>query len=230
MEAIYDDFRCHDIHTVTCRPIAGECADKHVSMEMDSWKPKRRCGINRHFRGYEWSKNISFDTDTLYKRRTYLISDHFRTFIRIYSLFRSEQLSAKIILTLQKALILSIMTYTCPAWEFAADNHLLKLQLLQNEVLRTIGSFKAHTDLRYACGFQTSIHIWLYMWHVKCKLYILTTDLLLLTDWLANDRPVLLSERPTSTSLQLSDSNKHLVLSPRWVLYSKTDWPTDRWS
>jgi hypothetical protein len=34
--------------------------------------------------------------------------------------------------------------------------------------------------------------------------------------------------RPTSTNPQLSDSNKDLVLSPRWVLYSKTDWPTDR--
>jgi hypothetical protein len=35
-------------------------------------------------------------------------------------------------------------------------------------------------------------------------------------------------ERPTSTTLQLSDSNKNLVVSPRWVLYSKIDWPTDR--
>jgi hypothetical protein len=33
-------------------------------------------------------------------------------------------------------------------------------------------------------------------------------------------------ERPTSISLQLSNSNKDLVLSPRWVLYTKTDWPT----
>jgi hypothetical protein len=34
-------------------------------------------------------------------------------------------------------------------------------------------------------------------------------------------------ERPTSTNPQLSDSNKNLVLSSRWVLYSKTEWPTD---
>jgi hypothetical protein len=26
----------------------------------------------------------------------------------------------------------------------------------------------------------------------------------------------------------MSDSNKDLVVSPRWVLYSKTDWPADR--
>jgi hypothetical protein len=31
------------------------------------------------------------------------------------------------------------MTYASPAWEFAADTHLLKLQRLQNKVLRTIG-------------------------------------------------------------------------------------------
>jgi hypothetical protein len=37
-------------------------------------------------------------------------------------------------------------------------------------------------------------------------------------------------ERPTTTSLQLSDINKDLVLSYKWVLCSKTDWPTDRWS
>jgi hypothetical protein len=37
-----------------------------------------------------------------------------------------------------------------------------------------------------------------------------------------------LRERPTSTNPQLSNSNKSLVVSPRWVLYSKTDWPTDR--
>jgi hypothetical protein len=36
------------------------------------------------------------------------------------------------------------------------------------------------------------------------------------------------TERPTSTNQQLSDSNKNLVVSPRWVLYTKTDSPTDR--
>jgi hypothetical protein len=35
-------------------------------------------------------------------------------------------------------------------------------------------------------------------------------------------------KRPTSTNPQLSDSNKNLVVSPVWLLYSKTDWPTDR--
>jgi hypothetical protein len=40
------------------------------------------------------------------------------------------------------------MTYACPAWEFAADNYLLKLQRLQNKVLRTIGNFPRRTSIR----------------------------------------------------------------------------------
>jgi hypothetical protein len=39
------------------------------------------------------------------------------------------------------------MAYTCPAWEFMADTHLLKLQHLQNKVLRTIGNFPRHTSV-----------------------------------------------------------------------------------
>jgi hypothetical protein len=31
----------------------------------------------------------------------------------------------------------------------------------------------------------------------------------------------------TSTNPHLSDSNKNLVLGSRWVLDTKTDWPTD---
>jgi hypothetical protein len=40
------------------------------------------------------------------------------------------------------------MTYVCPVWEFAADNHLLKLQRLQNKVLRTIANFPRRTPIR----------------------------------------------------------------------------------
>jgi hypothetical protein len=36
------------------------------------------------------------------------------------------------------------MTY---AWEFAADTHLMKLQRLQNKVLRTIGNFPRRTPV-----------------------------------------------------------------------------------
>jgi hypothetical protein len=72
----------------------------------------------------------------------------FRKFIRIYSLFKSERLSANIKLTLHKALIRSMLTYACPAWEFAAATHLLKLQRLQNRVLRTTGNFPWRTPVR----------------------------------------------------------------------------------
>jgi hypothetical protein len=41
----------------------------------------------------------------------------FRTFIRIYSLFKSERSNVNIKLTLHKR----VMTYGCPAWELAVD-------------------------------------------------------------------------------------------------------------
>jgi hypothetical protein len=40
------------------------------------------------------------------------------------------------------------MTYACPAWEFAADTHLMELQRLQNKVLRTTGKFPRNTPIR----------------------------------------------------------------------------------
>jgi hypothetical protein len=40
------------------------------------------------------------------------------------------------------------MTHAFPAWEFAADNHLLKLQRLQNKVLRTIGNLPRRKPIR----------------------------------------------------------------------------------
>jgi hypothetical protein len=40
------------------------------------------------------------------------------------------------------------MTYAFPAWEFAADTYLLKLQRLQNKVIRTTGNFTRCTPVR----------------------------------------------------------------------------------
>jgi hypothetical protein len=40
------------------------------------------------------------------------------------------------------------MTYACPAWEFAAETYLLKLQHLQNKVLRSIGNLSRRTLVR----------------------------------------------------------------------------------
>jgi hypothetical protein len=54
---------------------------------------------------------------------------------KAFRTFKSEWLIANIEFTLHKTLISSVMTYACPAWEFAADTHLLKLQRLQNKRL-----------------------------------------------------------------------------------------------
>jgi hypothetical protein len=72
----------------------------------------------------------------------------FRTFVRIYSLLKSEHLSANIKLTIHKALIRSVITYACPTWELAADTYLLKLQSPQNKFLRTVGNFPRCTLVR----------------------------------------------------------------------------------
>jgi hypothetical protein len=71
-----------------------------------------------------------------------------RTFIRVYSIFKSERLSTNIKLTLHKGLIRITMTYACSSWEFAADNDLMKLQRLQNKVIRTTGNFPRRSQVR----------------------------------------------------------------------------------
>jgi hypothetical protein len=72
----------------------------------------------------------------------------FRTYIRVYPLFKSERLSVIIKFALHKTLIRSIMTYACPASEFVSGRHLLKLKRLQSTVLSTIGSFSRRTPVR----------------------------------------------------------------------------------
>jgi hypothetical protein len=54
------------------------------------------------------------------------------------------------------------MTYAFFAWEFAADAHLLKLQHLQNEILRTTGKFPRRAGPRVAHGFPTTIYLCLH--------------------------------------------------------------------
>jgi hypothetical protein len=72
----------------------------------------------------------------------------FRTFIKIYFLLISESLSAKIKLTLHKALIRTVIKYACPAWELASDTYPLTLQRLQKKILSTIGNFTRCTPVR----------------------------------------------------------------------------------
>jgi hypothetical protein len=58
------------------------------------------------------------------------------------------------------------MTCACPAWEFAAETYLLKLQRLQNKVLRTIGNLTRRTlvcemhvafQIPYVCDYITKL-------------------------------------------------------------------------
>jgi hypothetical protein len=58
------------------------------------------------------------------------------------------------------------MTHACPAWKFASDTYLLKLQRLQIQVLRTIGNFPRRAPIRelhvafkipYVYGFVTKL-------------------------------------------------------------------------
>jgi hypothetical protein len=70
----------------------------------------------------------------------------------------------------------------------------------------------------------------IYIHLITCKMQIVHTgDRLLTTDCDSGKRQTrpLIRVLSTSTNPQLSDSNKDLVLSPRWVLCSKTHWPTD---
>jgi hypothetical protein len=60
-----------------------------------------------------------------------------------YSLSKSEGLSAKIKLTLHKALIRTVITYACPAWGLAA------VLTKQVSALHCI-FYKVHTSPRYA--------------------------------------------------------------------------------
>jgi hypothetical protein len=47
----------------------------------------------------------------------------YRTFITLYSLFKSDRLNTNSNATLHKSVIRSLMTYACPAWEFAAESN-----------------------------------------------------------------------------------------------------------
>jgi hypothetical protein len=85
----------------------------------------------------------------------------FRTFLRIQSLFKIERLSSNIKLNLHEAGIRSVMAYTCPAWELAADTYLLKWQ---NKVFRSSGrpaishGFQSCLCIRKSCTQQEKLY------------------------------------------------------------------------
>jgi hypothetical protein len=79
-------------------------------------------GLNIPFANYVKFIGVIFnDRNTLRLHKEIIEAKAFKTIIRMYSLFKSERLSDNIKLILHKALIRSVMTYACPAWELAAD-------------------------------------------------------------------------------------------------------------
>jgi hypothetical protein len=65
-----------------------------------------------------------------------------RILLSIYPLLKSKRLSVGAKLIIYKALIRSMLTYACPAWEFAVGSD------YKTSVLRTIGNLPRHTLIR----------------------------------------------------------------------------------
>jgi hypothetical protein len=86
----------------------------------------------------------------------------FRTFTRIYSLFKSERLNVSVKLTLHKALIRLVVTYAYSAWERAADNYLLKLQCLLKLFSAPLEIFQGAHWSAFCTQFLPSVCIQLY--------------------------------------------------------------------
>jgi hypothetical protein len=94
--------------------------------------------------------SVTFDRRITWRNHIDLIiTKELRTFLQMYSLLKSEKLSIRTKMTLYKALIRSKLTYVCPTWETAADKRLMKLQRLQNKLLRVIGGLARRTPTRY---------------------------------------------------------------------------------
>jgi hypothetical protein len=73
---------------------------------------------------------------------------------------QNQVISTNIKLTLHKALIRSLMIYVCPAWEFASDTPVLKLQCLQRFFATLVNFQGAHQSVR--CTWFSSYRLWLH--------------------------------------------------------------------
>jgi hypothetical protein len=73
-----------------------------------------------------------------------------RIYVRTYSLFISRCFSTHFEITLHKALIMLVMTYVCPTWDYAVNAYLLKFQRLQNRLRRAIRNLDRFTLVRVA--------------------------------------------------------------------------------
>jgi hypothetical protein len=90
-----------------------------------------------------------------------------RTCVMTYSLFKIGRLNTYINVTLYKTLIRSVITYTCSTWEYAAYSHFLKLQRLQNRVIRAIGNLgrctpvgEVHLAFKIPCVYDYINILW----------------------------------------------------------------------
>jgi hypothetical protein len=94
---------------------------------VQSWLPEAHLTLNGRsipFVNHVKYLGVIFDKRITWKLDIEMIETKaFRTFIRIYSLFKSERLSANIKVTLHKALIRWLMIYACSVWELAADTY-----------------------------------------------------------------------------------------------------------
>jgi hypothetical protein len=80
-------------------------------------------------------------------------------------------------------------------------------------------------------GYITRTVSWSRIWDSKIWLWVLKMTALTKSPAFVNNRSVLSSERVSKISIPATVwRNKNLVLSPKCVLDTKTDWPTDRQS
>jgi hypothetical protein len=92
--------------------------------------------LQRNGRDIPYVNNVMYLSVTFDRRMTWrhhlemTAAKALRMYQRIYCLVKSGRLSTDIKIWLFKSLIKSVMTPTCPSWEYIADGHLLKLQRL----------------------------------------------------------------------------------------------------
>jgi hypothetical protein len=93
-------------------------------------------GRHIHFANHVKDLGVIFDQKLARKLHTETIATKaLLIFFSIYPILKSERLSVGAKLITYKELIRSMLTYACPAWKFAAESCLLKLQRLKKQSL-----------------------------------------------------------------------------------------------
>jgi hypothetical protein len=67
-------------------------------------------------------------------------------FVSLYPIFKPRTLNRKIRTHLYKSLIRPILLYGAPAWGYAAKSSVVKLQVIQNKILRNIDDGDRYTS------------------------------------------------------------------------------------